>query len=75
MSATRSLFERRDVIIVASVFVHLRSGLAGSLLRHAGHARKRSAHFAGGAAAPRSSIFSTIAPKTCVAALFAFAVT
>ena len=39
MSATRSLFERRDVIIVASRLLHLRLGLARSLLRHAGDGR------------------------------------
>ena len=35
LSATTSLFERRDCIIVASVSVHLRPGFAGSVLRHA----------------------------------------
>ena len=34
MSATRSLLERRDVMIVASVSLHLRHRLAGSVLRH-----------------------------------------
>ena len=52
MSATRSLFERRDVIIVASVSCIYGLGFAGSLLRHAGHARKRSADFARSSAAP-----------------------
>ncbi len=41
LSATRSLFERRDAIIVSSVSLHLRPRLAGGLLRHAAAARKR----------------------------------
>ena len=43
LSATRSLFERRDVIIVASVSLHLRPRLAGGLLRHDAAARARPA--------------------------------
>ena len=43
LSATRSLFERRDVIIVASVSVHLRPRLARGLLRHDAAARARPA--------------------------------
>ena len=38
LSATRSLFERRDCVIVASRLLHLRPGLAGGLLRHAADA-------------------------------------
>ena len=38
LSATRSLFERRDVLIVASVFLYLRPGLAGRLQQCSGKA-------------------------------------
>ena len=44
LSATRSLFERRDVIIVASVSLHLRPGLARGLLRPGAAAREGAAH-------------------------------
>ena len=40
LSATRSLFERRDCLIVASVSCHLRPGLARGLLRHDALRRK-----------------------------------
>ena len=40
LSATRSLFERRDCVIVASVSCIYGLGLARSLLRHAADARK-----------------------------------
>ena len=44
LSATRSLFERRDVIIVAERVVHLRPRLAGGVLRDDAAARARAAH-------------------------------
>ena len=44
LSATRSLFERRDVIIVASVSCIYGLGFAGGLLRHAAAARARPAN-------------------------------
>ena len=40
-ATTRSLLERRDVIVVASVVVHLRHRLAGRLRRHAGAVPER----------------------------------
>ena len=51
MSATRSLFERRDVGDCGLGFLHLRHRLAGSVLRHAGDAGKGAADFARSAAA------------------------
>ena len=42
LSATRSLFERRDVIIVVLRELHLRPGLTGGLLRHVDVAGTRS---------------------------------
>ena len=44
LSATRSLFERRDAIIVSSVSCNLQSRLAGSLLRHAVDAGEWATH-------------------------------
>ncbi len=43
-SATNSLFERNDVIVVVLGLVHLRPGLARSLPRHAAVPRKGAAH-------------------------------
>ena len=48
MSATRSLFERRDCLIVAQCLLHLRHWLPGCLLRNAGHAGKGPENFAAG---------------------------
>ena len=47
MSATRSLFERRDCLIVASVSCIYGIGLPGSLLRHARSCWKRARRFRG----------------------------
>ncbi len=75
LSATRSLFERRDVIIVASVSLHLRPRLAGGLLRPGAAARARPADRAANtccASWSRSSTSATTsssaaAPSACAA--------
>ena len=68
MSATRSLFERRDVIIVASVSCIYGSGFAGGLLRHAGDARARARAQRARRCCGASWTFSTSAARTCGAA-------
>ena len=75
MSATRSLFERRDVVIVSSVSCIYGLGSPGSLLRHVRLARKRPENSRASHCFTGSSIFSTSAPKISAAAPSAFAAT
>ena len=74
MSATRSLFERRDVIVVASVSCIYGIGSPeayfGMMLCSIRASPSRANRFSAS-----SSKFSTIAPKICAAALSAFAAT
>jgi hypothetical protein len=68
LSATRSLFERRDVIIVAFRVVYLRPGLARVVLRDAACSCARVSRWTGASCSPSSWTRATTATtSTCAA--------
>ena len=75
MSATRSLFERRDVIVVASVSCIYGIGSPEAYFGMMLHARKRASPSRAKRFCASSSKSSTIAAKISAAALSAFAAT
>ena len=75
MSATRSLFERRDVIVVASVSCIYGIGSPEAYYGHDGHAGKGPADFARSDAAPLRRHSVRALRRSCGAAHFACAAT
>ena len=75
MSATRSLFERRDVRHRGQRLLHLWPRLPRSLLRHARHAGERPENPRASDSCAASSTFNTTAAKISAAEPFACAAT